>query len=224
MQFAYLVAAFMFLAAWTALFIFRKDLHREMLTMSLLAVPLGLFDLWAVPLYWEPVILFDIPVGIEGLMYSFSLGGIAAVLYAEVAHKKLQRVHKWHKSAALIVFAVTFAIFLSLALAKAATPVIILYITLLSGLGVSLFFRKDLVRSTIIGALSFAVLYFILIKVWVSLYPAAVDWFIFDGLPPLRLFGVPLWELLFGTIFAAYWGNLYELLFGYRLVGRAKKK
>jgi hypothetical protein len=224
MHFAYLVAAIIFLITWTVLFIYRKDLRREMIIMSLLATPLGLFDLWAVPLYWNPTTLFNIPVGIEGVMYSFSLGGITAVLYAEVFHKKLRHIHKWHKSAALIVFAVTLVIFLLLAIAKAATPVVILYVTLLVGLGVALYLRKDLVRSTIIGALCFGVLYFVLVKVWLTLYPGAADWFVFHSLPSVRLWGVPLWELLFGTIFAAYWGNIYELLFGYRLVARSKKK
>lgn len=224
MEIAYLVAAIIFIITWLIFFKLRKDLRREMIIMSLLAVPLCLFDLWAVPLYWEPATLFNIPVGIEGVIYSFSLGGLAAVLYAEVAHKRLQKVHKWHKSAALLVFAVTLVVFFLLAVAKIATPVIILYITLLAGLGVALYLRKDLVRSTIIGAVCFGVLYFVLVKIWLIMYPDAVNWFVFHGLPPLRLWGVPLWELLFGTIFAAYWGNIYEILFGYRLVARAKKK
>lgn len=223
MQFAYITAAAIFLVVWAILFILRKDLRREMLIMSLCATPLGLFDFWAVPLYWQPVTLFNAPVGFEGLIYSFCLGGITSVIYAEVAHRSLRHVHKWHKSAALVVFLVTAAIFLPLAIGKVANPVIILYISLLSGLGVALYFRKDLVRSTIIGALCFGVLYFILLRVWISLYPNAADWFVFEGLPKTRLFGVPLWELLFGTVFAAYWGNVYELLFGYRLVRRARK-
>lgn len=222
MQFAYITAAIIFVVVWITLFLLRKDLHREMLTMSLSAVPLGLFDFWAVPLYWQPVTLFNLPVGIEGLIYSFCLGGITSVIYAEVAHKSLRHVHKWHKPAALIVFLITAIVFLTLAIGKVANPVIILYVSLLSGLGVALYFRKDLVRSTIIGALCFGVLYFILIRVWIVLYPSAADWFVFEGLPKVRLFGVPLWELLFGTVFAAYWGNVYELLFGYRLVRRAR--
>jgi hypothetical protein len=223
MQFAYLVAAFLFIIVWLILFTRRKDLHREMLIMSLLAMPLGLFDFWAVPLYWKPETLFNIPVGVEGMIYSFCLGGVTAVIYAEVAHRRLQRVHKWHKSAALIVFVVTAAIFLPLAIARAANPVIILYISLLTGLGAALYLRKDLVRGTIIGALCFGILYFILLKIWTSIYPDAVAWFVFQGLPRARLWGVPLWELLFGTVFAAYWGNMYEILFGYKLVRSTRR-
>jgi len=223
MQFAYLAAAFLFVITWIALFINRKDLQREMLIMSFIAMPLGLFDFWAVPLYWQPQTLGNIPVGIEGIIYSFCLGGVTAVIYAEVSKRRLQHIHKWHKSAALIVFAVTAAMFLPLALARVANPVVILYISLLSGIGVMLYLRKDLVRGTVIGAFCFGVLYFILLKTWMSLYPGAVAWFVFQGLPPAQVWGVPLWELLFGTVFAAYWGNMYELLFGYKLI-RAKSK
>lgn len=224
MHFAFLGAAVLFIVTWTILFVIRKDLRKEMLVMSLIATPLGLFDLWAVPLYWQPQTLYNIPVGIEGLLYSFALGGITAVLYSEVAHKRLQQVHKYHKTAALIVFAATAAIFLPLALAKVANPAVIIYIALLSGIGVTLYFRKDLVKSALIGAFCFGILYFVLIKIWLLLFPDAVDWFVFQGLPPVRLLGVPMWELLFGIIFAAYWGNLYQLIFGYKLAARSKKK
>lgn len=212
------------LAVWTILFVRRKDLRREMLVMSTLAAPLGLFDFWAVPLYWQPVTLFDLPIGIEGILYSFCLGGITAVLYSEVACKTPQHIHKWHKSVALVMFTVTLVILLVLAIGRVANPAVILYAALLSGLGIALYFRKGLVRGTLIGALCFGLLYFIILKTWITLFPGAVDWFLFQGLPRVYVWGVPLWELLFGIIFAAYWGNVYELLFGYRLVKSKSKK
>ena len=224
MQFAYISAVLLFLVVWALLYLFRADLRREMLTMSVLSMPFGLFDLWAVPLWWHPVTLFNVPVGIEGLIYSFCLGGIASVIYAEVGYKRLRHIHKWHKSAALVVFVVTIGVFLPLAFGKIANPVVILYVTLLIGLAATLYLRKDLLRSTVIGSLSFTVLYFLLIKIWLFLYPGVIDWFAFQGLPNIHVSGVPLWELLFGMIFAAYWGNVYELLFGYRMVSRARIK
>jgi hypothetical protein len=122
------------------------------------------------------------------------------------------------------VFLVTAVLFLLLALGKVANPVVIVCTTLLLGLGVAVYLRKDLLRSTIIGGLCFGLLYFALIKIWLLLYPGATEWFVFRGLPNIRVLGVPFWELLFGTIFAAYWGNIYELLFGYRLARSTSKK
>jgi hypothetical protein len=225
MQYAYLVAGLLFLSIWIFLFVRRKDLHREMLTMSLMAAPLAFADLFFVPKYWQPVILFGFhSVGFEAILYSFCLGGIAAVLYEEVAHRTPKHIHKWHKHGSVVVLVLTFIIFLALLAAGAPNPMIAMYVALLVGIAVILYLRKDLLRGTVVGGLCFGILYFILIRVWITIYPSAADWFVFQGLPPAHIFGVPFWELLFGTIFAAYWGNVYELIFGYRLVARAKKK
>ena len=227
MQYAYASAVFLILALWIFLFIRRKDLRKEMLTMSLLASPLCLFDFWAVPLYWQPVTLFNIPVGIEGVLYSFCLGGIAAILYTEVARKAPQHMHKWHRSGALVVFSATLAVLVILITqGDYFNPAVMLYIALLFGIGVALYLRKDLMRGTVIGALCFGVVYFLLLKIWLTMFPGAINWFLFQGLPKVYVLGVPLWELLFGIMFAAYWGNVYELLFGYRLISKteARKK
>jgi hypothetical protein len=224
MQYAYLAAGLIMLTAWTVLFIHRKDLRREMLIMSALAAPLGLFDFFAVPLYWQPVTMFGSLYNIENILYTFSLGGITAVLYSEVARKAPRHMHTWHKTASLIVFSITLAVLVLFASLQIFNPAIVLYIALLCGLGAILYFRKDLVRGTVVGALCFGILYFIVLKLWMTLFPDTVTWFVFEGMPKLYVWGVPLWELTFGIIFAAYWGNVYELLFGYRLVNRSRKK
>jgi len=224
MQYAYLTAGLMMLCVWITLFILRKDLRREMIIMSLIAAPLGLFDFIAVPLYWEPVTMFGSLYNIENILYTFSLGGISAVLYTEVARKAPRHMHTWHKSAALIVGAVTIAVLVTFVLQGRFNPAVVLYLGLLSGLAVSLYLRPDLVRGTIIGALCFGVIYFTALKIWMTIFPGAVEWFAFVGMPQIYVWGIPLWELTFGIIFAAYWGNIYEILFGYRLVNLPVKR
>jgi hypothetical protein len=228
MNFAYLAACLIMLTLWIFLYIRRKDLHKEMIFMSLLASPLGLFDFLAVPLYWQPVTLFNVPIGFEGIFYSFCLGGITAVLYSEVARKTPRHLHKYHKSSVLIVFAITLAVLIAMMVQRTFNPAVTLYCALLVGIGISIYIRKDLLRGTIVGALCFGIAYFIMLKIWMTFYPETVEWFLFTGLPKMYVLDVPLWELLFGIIFAAYWGNIYELLFGYKLVDkrlsrRAKK-
>jgi hypothetical protein len=222
MQFAYLAAGIIMLTIWAILFIHRKDLRREMLVMSAIAAPLGLFDFFAVPLYWQPVTMFGSLYNIENILYTFSLGGITSVLYSEVARKAPRHMHTWHKSAALIVGLVTLAVLVFVAVQGTFNPAISLYVALLIGLGVTLYFRKDLVRGTIIGAICFGIVYFVALKLWMTLFPEAVTWFVFEGMPKAYVWGVPLWELTFGIIFAAYWGNIYEILFGYRLVRKTR--
>lgn len=224
MHYAYLTAGLIMLSIWTLLFALRKDLRREMVTMSLIAAPLGLFDFIAVPLYWEPVTMFGSLYNIENILYTFSLGGITAVLYTEVARKAPRHMHKWHKSAALVVGAVTLGVLITFALQGHLNPAVVLYIALLSGLAVSIYLRPDLVRGTVIGALCFGVIYFTALKIWMTVFPGTVEWFAFVGMPQIYISGIPVWELTFGIIFAAYWGNIYEILFGYQLVNVPVKR
>lgn len=224
MHIAYLTAGLILLTVWLVLFNQRKDLHKEMVTMSLLATPLGLFDFWFVPKYWKPTTLLHLPVGLEGIIYSFCIGGITAVLFAELSQKRLRHVHKWHKVGSLFVLAITVLVFLVLNYGGAPNPMIALYIGLLAGIACTLYLRKDLVRPTLVGALAFGVLYLCLLKLWISMFPDVKTWFMLQGLPKTFIFGVPLWEALFGLIFAAYWGNLYELLFSYSFSPNTKKR
>lgn len=227
MQYAYLVASLIIFTVWLALFHHRRDLRKEMLVMSLLAAPLGLFDFWFVPSYWQPITLFHLPVGLEGILYSFSIGGIAAVLYGEIARRTPRHIHNWHRRSSAFVLLLTLVVFLVLKNASVPNPMIALYVALLVGIAAILYLRKDLVRGTLIGGLAFGALYFCLIRLWITIFPAAKAWFLLEGLPKTYILGVPFWEVLFGIIFAAYWGNMYELLFGYRLVAqrqRATKK
>lgn len=218
MHAAYLGANVIIAVVWILLYLNRRDLRKEMLVMSLCATPLALFDVWFVPSYWEPITLFDIPVGIEGFIYSFGIGGIASVMYAEVAHRVPKRIAHWHRAGAPIVIILSLVLFFVARSLGAPNPMVAAYVALLAGIALTIYFRKDLVASALVGALTFGLIYFLALKVWVSLFPEVNSWFVFDGLPRTFVWGVPLWEALFGLIFAAYWGNLYELLFGYRLV------
>ena len=53
-----------------------------MLIMSLAVLPFAFFDYFSQPSYWHPETLFSIPVGIEGLLFGFSFGGVASVIYS----------------------------------------------------------------------------------------------------------------------------------------------
>ena len=46
-------------------------------------------------LQWFKTFL-DLPIGIEGFIYSFFIGGIAAVAYAEIAHKRVVKTKHFH--------------------------------------------------------------------------------------------------------------------------------
>lgn len=62
----------------------RPDLARPMITIGLLAMPLTFFDLLYVPDYWVPKTLFEIPLGIEGFIFSFEAGALFAAFWGNL--------------------------------------------------------------------------------------------------------------------------------------------
>jgi hypothetical protein len=210
----------MLLAAWAALYLRRADLRKMMLTMSALATPLALFDLIFVPSYWKPVTLFHVPIGIEGFLYSFCIGGIAAVLYAELNGRTSRGSTKWRNktSHAIWILAITTITFVAAYALHLPNPALIGDAALAAGVVAMLVLRRDLARSSLVGSLAFGVVYFVLLKIWVLWFPEVHGWFTFQHLPKLFIWGTPGWEIVFGFLFGAYWSGLYEALFGYELV------
>lgn len=212
----YLIADILILIVWLILFTRRKDLRKEMLIMSLLALPLAFFDLLYVPNYWIPKTLFNIPIGIEGFIFSFLLGGIAAVVYAEVAHEKLIKIAKYHKHMSVFVLLLIIPVAFIFSYFYPINIAVSMYFAMLIGISVTLFLRKDLVKSTLKGSLVFGALYASLLIFWSSLFPDTKDWFTTSNLPKIYILNASIYEIIFGFIFGAYWGNLYELFFGYK--------
>ncbi len=212
----YLIADLIGGLIWLFFYFRRKDLRREIIVMSLLAAPLGLFDLLYVPTYWTPQTFFNLPIGIEGIIFSFIIGGIAAASYAEISKKKIIKISKYHKHFSIIVL---LSIIPTMFIFNHLFPIniaISMYVALLLGIALTVLIRKDLLRSTIIGALTFGLIYGSAIIFWSALYPHTQDWFNLVGLPKIFIFNAPVYEIIFGFLFGAYWGNLYEILFGYK--------
>lgn len=187
-----------------------------MLTMSFLGLPIALFDFFYVPTYWTPTTLFHIPVGIEGFIFSFLCSGIAAVIYAEVMGVKLVKIAKYHKHTSFLVLLVIVPVAILISYFYPINIAVSMDVALLVGISLTIFLRKDLVKSTIKGSLIFGTLYASLLLIWSSLLPETQTWFTTTNLPRIFIFHASLYEIIFGYIFGAYWGNLYELFFGYK--------
>ncbi|MDZ7697880.1 MAG: hypothetical protein U5R49_13465 [Deltaproteobacteria bacterium] len=56
---------------------FMKAHRKPLLLSGLLSAPCSLTTFYFVPEYWRPVRLFDLPIGIEDTLFSFSTGIIA---------------------------------------------------------------------------------------------------------------------------------------------------
>ena len=96
MQYAYFIGCLIFLVVWLLFFVLRKDLSKEMIFGSLLAMPFGLSESLWVPEYWNPPSLFNLisnyGVGIESFLLFFICGGTAAVIYEIIFKKKIVKI------------------------------------------------------------------------------------------------------------------------------------
>lgn len=184
--------------------------------MSLFAAPLGLFDLLYVPTYWSPHTFLNMPIGIEGTVFSFLIGGIAAVSYAEISHKRLKKITKFHRHVSILVFAVILPAILIFQSLYSFNIALVVYLALLLGISLIMFVRKDLFKSSIVGGLIFGLIYSVALIIWMNIFPSTKDWFILEGLPRINILNAPIYEIIFSFLFGTYWGSLYELVFGYR--------
>lgn len=65
-QYAYLIGNLFFLTVWVILFLYRRDLRRKMLIMSLVIAPMGpISQLFYLRDYWQPQLFNGWLIGIE---------------------------------------------------------------------------------------------------------------------------------------------------------------
>ena len=81
LKYTYLIGAVISFVPWLILYMHRKDLRGEMVTMSVLVAAMGLISnyFWWTEDWWRPLTITATRIGIEDIVLGFSTGGIAAV-------------------------------------------------------------------------------------------------------------------------------------------------
>ena len=114
-----------FLVPWIILYLFCGEPQRQQMWWgSILMAPFGLTQWFFVPQYWDPPSLFELArrtgFDIESVIFSFAVGGIAAVLYnglmrkryaqvdPEVRHQGRHRWHRWALATPFVLFPVLY--------------------------------------------------------------------------------------------------------------------
>ena len=92
-RFFYFSLSTIWLLVWSLLFWMRKDIRKEMLTISLLFGIGGIISEFSyIRDWWRPFTLTRTLIGVEDFIFGFAVGGICSVLYEEIYHKRLRRV------------------------------------------------------------------------------------------------------------------------------------
>ena len=226
-QYVWFAWAAAFLLPWAALYLTFPNYRRAMLWASLYTATFGLTEPLFVPRYWNPPSLFDLAqrtgFDIESLIFTFGIGGVAAVLYPALSRRavrpvpapeRTQPLHRHHYQALMspfIAFPVLYLLHWN--------PIYPGIAAMLIGAAATMWCRPDLKTKTWIGGLLFLGYYtvFLLGLEWIA--PGYIQrvWNL-AALSGVLVFGMPLEELLWGIAFGLYWSGVYEHFTWKRLV------
>jgi len=220
MQYAYFIGCLILLVVWLLFYISRKDLRKEIIFGSILALPFGFSEYLWVPEYWNPPSLFNLisnyGVGIESFLFFFLCGGIAAVVYEVIARKKTVRIRGKRKYL-FISYILIILIFLSLELISPSSTIYNAIISLLIVAIIIVVRRKDLISQIIFGGIFFAIVYFLLFVIFNKIFPDYVlAVYTLENIWGIIVLGVPLEEIAMSFGVGAVWSSFYEYIEGYR--------
>ena len=218
-HYVWLVWSSAFLLPWVLLFALFPQHRVGMWWASAFMALFGLTEPMFVPEYWNPPSLFELAqrtgFDIESFIFSFAIGGIAAVLYNIILRKRIEVLshaerqqwwHGWHRWALAVPF-VLFPILYFLPW----NPIYAGIAAMVSGAIAAVLCRPDLKSNTLVGGILFLALYtiFLLGLKWSA--PGYIEqvWNL-KALSGIVIYGLPIEELLFGFSFGLVWTGIYE--------------
>ena len=159
-----------------------------------------------------------------GVIFSFAIGGIAAILYEsrfKVKHTKI-KVKTYDRNIAFHTLSIVspIIIFFPLYFLTDINPIYSTIVALFTGGILSMICRPDLSKSMFLGGMIFTVLYFSFFYLINLADPGFVGYWNITAISGILIIGVPLEELLFAFVFGLMWSSIYEHVFGYKLKTR----
>ncbi len=221
-KYAYFVGTVIFFIPWIFLFMYRKDLRKEMVVMSTLFAIASVVSayLWWTVDWWRPQTITGTRVGIEDFLLGFSNGGIAVVLYEEIFKKRLYKRKKehTHNTGAIIIAMFCFLIISILFYSFHVTSFAACAVGLIVATTCLMYFRKDLILTSLFNGL---LMILVTIPVYYFLILFSPGWvektWLFSHLTGIKITGIPLEDLIFYFLLGLFVAPLYEYWQGVRL-------
>lgn len=213
--YAYLTATALLLIVWLVLFLARKDTRREMLLISSVFSVLGLFaEAVYIKDWWRPLLITGTSVGIEDFIFSFSVSGIAAVIYEEVFRKRFKKsaknvnVPKRRVFVGLVLpLALFFGLFFIFSINSFLSSVIALTVPVLY----FWYKRPDLIADSVLSGVLLLIIMTAVYYPVTLLFPNWIhEFWLFENVPPILVLGVPIDDVLWYILLGFYMGPLYE--------------
>lgn len=206
---------------WLFFFLSRKDLRRQMSLISLLTTPSGpIAELWYLKDYWQPDFLLGGPINIEDLLFGFTIGGIATVLYKVLLKRKLV------KDRARNLWLLPLVILVEIICMIVLTDILKVNSIYGSCLGfvingfVILYKRRDLAACAFVSGLFLSLTMFVLYYLAILWCPGIVKayWLLHGTAHGILFCHVPVAELLWSFTCGMVGGTFFEFWQGYRLM------
>ena len=229
-KYAYLILGLLFLLIWIALYLFRKDVRREMIIMS---IAFGIGGVLAEKIYlrdwWHPITITNTSIGIEDFLFGFTIGGIASVIYEVLFRRRIKEkrflklLTKKHLLDAFIILLLPIIFFtgnmyfglntLHASLFGYGVPLLIIY-----------YRRRDLIVDSIVSGISLLAIVFLIYTVMEFLVSGwVVNFWTFQNVSPIIFLNVPIDDLVWYVFTGAFIGVMYVFLEGSHLF-RLKKR
>jgi 4-amino-4-deoxy-L-arabinose transferase-like glycosyltransferase len=219
--YTYLYLSLLFLCIWTVLFWGRKDVRSEMLHVSLLFAFAGpIADYFYFKDWWVPQTMSGSWVSVEAFTAAFALGGVAAVVYEFITHKRLSKKHgskkvEYERVAVCVVLLVgVFVLTFGLTNSFVATIVSLGCVTVFI-----LYQRKDLFWDSVVSAIALVFIAQAVYALLTFLTPGWVEaFFYFHNVPYMYVGALPIDDFFWYLAAGAAISPMYEYCSSRRFV------
>ncbi len=212
-HYTYLLALIPFGIIWILIFLKRKDLRKEMYTMSLIIGVLSVitsYYWWTVD-WWKPLTFTGTKVGLEDFLMGFTTGGIMASIYEVIFKRGLykRKLHH-HISGGLTLLFLLAQTVMWLFWGVGLTSFWSATIAMIMVAFIMIFIRRDLFLSALLSGVLMAIISSLFYYTIIVISPGWIDQTYLHGLSGLRLFGVPIEEYVFWFLSGVIFGPFYE--------------
>ena len=180
--------------------------RRPMLLSALLSAPFGFLSVHFVPVYWNPVRIAEFGAGIEDIIFSFSNGGIVWFMVTLPVRNRL--LVDIHTKRVLLRYGGCSVVGLSLGIIPLSLGYDPMHVSLagISIMGIALLLlRREFWRLSVVGTVSFGLLYTIICIASFLLNPDFLRQWNLEALTGYIILGVPVEEIIWSIAFGAVW-------------------
>jgi Lycopene cyclase len=204
---AYLWMSLSLLGLALLLWIIIPSQRRFMLTSGLLSAPFALTSYFFVPDYWQPDRVAVFITGIEDLIFSFANGVIVIGLFFRALPCAVHPTKPNKVNLNRFILSLTLGTLSNMSLMRMGAGV--MEATLLTGCMFWAYFiwtcRGRTLMASFMGGVAFCMIYSLVFKSSIHLFPQISQWFNPTGLGGNVVWGIPLGELLWAIFFGSTW-------------------